>query len=377
MKSFIALVTSLLLSATLFAADEWKATYEKGVAAAANRQWDDAISTMQKTIAANSKEDADAHIGAAALPYIPYYWLGIALLNDGDTAGAIDALRSSVAQGEVQKTSYYASLQNALNIAQAQKGRSQKEVRDTKKADEAISRAMMRQIEASAAGAAGDDSYRVASEKLRIAFESRKTGTPPAVLQATQAATEAAALFTTATQAAKERRQKAAVVPTPVTTTAAVKEPVTTPNTNPQPPVVTPSKRPVIENRPPPVVPTPTEETPTTKPPEPVTQPPVAQPATFPQPLASAYRELLNGRFDRAEELTDYYLRSNARSADGFMLRGCTRYIRGVLKNDKEQIALAADDFRAALRIRPSSTIDGRLFSPKLVAFFEDIRNGR
>lgn len=93
--------------------------------------------------------------------------------------------------------------------------------------------------------------------------------------------------------------------------------------------------------------------------------------------LQRAYVQLARGDVAAAEKLTSTLLASQPKLFEAYMLRGCARYTQAMLLNRKDLEAAAAEDFRAALAIRPHATLDPQSFSPKLVAFFKEIQRHR
>lgn len=93
--------------------------------------------------------------------------------------------------------------------------------------------------------------------------------------------------------------------------------------------------------------------------------------------LQRAYVQLARGDVAAAEKLTSTILAGQPKLFEAYMLRGCARYTQAMLLNRKDLEAAAADDFRAALAIRPKATLDPQTFSPKLVAFFKEIQRHR
>ncbi len=64
-------------------------------------------------------------------------------------------------------------------------------------------------------------------------------------------------------------------------------------------------------------------------------------------------------------------------SGHAYLLRGCTRYTRAMLSPSPDAgLAAARDDFRTALKLDRELQLDSDLFSPKLIAFFEEVRRG-
>ena len=70
-------------------------------------------------------------------------------------------------------------------------------------------------------------------------------------------------------------------------------------------------------------------------------------------------------------ELLSQVLATNA-SAEAYLLRGCARYTEAMLTRGK--LDAATEDFRAALELNPALRLDRSAFSPKLVAFFDQLR---
>ena len=388
----VALIAFLFaLTSQLVAGDSWSSLYVKGVAAADKKEWATTADTMQRAIALNAKEDANARLGSQRnLPYVPYYYLGISRIALGDAARGIEALKTSESQGAVQKTIYYADLRQSLTRAESSRSGVSKESSEAKAAaDQAFTKAMSRQLEATASGASRQETFRRAAQKLTDAFDAKKSGSVSGYQLAAQLANEASDLFSTATAEAKKRRGTGALIaqePPPVKSEPL---PTTLTKTTPPPP-------------PPPVMITNVPTTTTTS--APVTATSVATnpeaakttsasraaqlastlPLTQTNPSAAtryeviaAFRSFRGGRFEDAEAALTRLLQHEPRSADAFMLRACTRYTRSLLADDRGLADRAASDFRSALAIRPSSTLDPIVFSPKLIAFFESVKGSK
>ena len=93
--------------------------------------------------------------------------------------------------------------------------------------------------------------------------------------------------------------------------------------------------------------------------------------------LRSAYRSFASGDLASAEQLLTRIL-SQTSSAEAYLLRGCARYTRAMLSRAPDALlAEAARDFKAALAQNRGLRLDANTFSPKLVAFFEQVRQGR
>lgn len=121
--------------------------------------------------------------------------------------------------------------------------------------------------------------------------------------------------------------------------------------------------------------------------PKPVEPPPLTstQPAPVPVPvtidtrpeLEAGYRAFAGGDFTASETMLTNAIAKSA-TAEAYMLRGCTRYTRAILSRTPDALlAAAAEDFRAALRMNAALRLGGGAFSPKLVAFFEELRRSQ
>jgi tetratricopeptide (TPR) repeat protein len=111
-------------------------------------------------------------------------------------------------------------------------------------------------------------------------------------------------------------------------------------------------------------------------PPEPLTQGGPEARSTPPE-LESAYRAFAAGNLDAAEQLLTTLL-DRKPTAEAYVLRGCARYTRAMLSRAPSAVLNeAASDFKAALSQNANLRLDTNAFSPKLVAFFEQVRNGR
>jgi hypothetical protein len=90
--------------------------------------------------------------------------------------------------------------------------------------------------------------------------------------------------------------------------------------------------------------------------------------------LESAYRAFASGNFTVSEDLLTKIL-TRTQSSEAYLLRGCTRYTRAMLSAKPADLLVGARlDFREALKINASLRLNDRSFSPKLVAFFENVR---
>jgi hypothetical protein len=104
---------------------------------------------------------------------------------------------------------------------------------------------------------------------------------------------------------------------------------------------------------------------------------PVEIPAADPTAgeLESAYRAYAAGDFASSDHILTNVLSAKP-SAEAYLLRGCSRYTQAMLSRDGNALmASAASDIQAALRIKPSLRLDRGTWSPKLIAFFEQVKS--
>jgi tetratricopeptide (TPR) repeat protein len=387
-----ALIIVLLLALDASAAEKFLENYNKGVEAVNARRYAEAIPLLSKAIAERPTEGTELKVSLTVVAaYTPHFWLGIAKFNVGDVDGALREWRISEEQGAIAKTPYYSRLKDWVARAQTEKQlQAEKAASGAKKnADAAIRRAVELQGNALSAGGDRTEAYRDAQRKLQDALARfRQAGTNSAAYESVaQTAEQAAQSFGAAAEEGKRIRAAAAnrpkpaqvqppkplevVVPfddePPVKKPEPVKpEPVVTQTTAPPPPKPTPVIT-IEKPKPAPVTPT-TTTAPTT------TAAPVAAPKVDVTP---AYRAFAMGDLTTAENLLNAII-ARSSAAEAFLLRGCVRYTRAMLSRTPDPLLLAAaDDFRAALDRNRALRLDRRVFSPKLVERFEQVRRGR
>ena len=90
--------------------------------------------------------------------------------------------------------------------------------------------------------------------------------------------------------------------------------------------------------------------------------------------LESAYRAFAAGDLAVSERQLSRML-ATRESAEAYLLRGCTRYTHAMLSRDRDALlGGAASDFRSALKLNRSLKLERSSFSPKLIAYFEQLR---
>jgi hypothetical protein len=99
---------------------------------------------------------------------------------------------------------------------------------------------------------------------------------------------------------------------------------------------------------------------------------PLPVPAPGVSPIEPAWRAFAAGDLGRADTLLSALIAASP-TADAYMLRGCTRWTRATLVRHGD-VSAAESDFRAALKLNQVLGLDPATFSPKLVAFFEQVR---
>jgi hypothetical protein len=396
-RRIIAFLVAVLLFATpLFAAtkaaEKWYEAYERGVAAVNTRNYRVGAEALQKAISEMPTEALNARTRKELITYVPHFWLGIAKFNLDDVEGALREWRISEDQGVVAKTEYYARMQDWVGRAQTERQRKAQTAASVPKkaADEAISAALQMQLEALSSGGDRSEKYLAAQRKLTEARgQFQKAGTDVnAYRVAAQTAEQAASLFKTAADDGRKSKAARAAAPPPVKKTPAVQVAAVVP-----PPLKLPDAQPIA-----PPVATSTAETVLTeaeatkriaeqeakrkkieesKKPLPATA--VVDVTPMPRvearpDLRPAFRAFAAGNLHSSEQLLTGILASQP-AAEAFLLRGCARYTRAMLSRKPDVLLLAAtDDFRAALERNRALRLDRNAFSPKLIAFFEQVR---
>ena len=386
------LIVLLLLAANAFAAEpKWLENYNKGVAAVNAARYAEAVPLLSKAIAERPAEGTELKVSLTVVAaYTPHFWLGIAKFNTGDVDAALREWRISEEQGAIARTPYYSRLKDWVARAQTEKQlQAEKAASGPKKAaNAAIGRALQVQLDAAAAGGDRTEAYRDAQRKLQDAqARFRQAGTNSAAYESVaQAAEQAAQNFSAAAEegkrikaAAANRPKPAQVQPTPVPVQPVQPKPTEfevpfDDQPKPAPPVktetVAPSPRqpPTANRQPPTIVPTPEQPKP---------QVIVEQPKPVKVDVTPAYRAFAMGDLAAAERLLNRMLAANP-AAEAYLLRGCVRYTKAMLSRTPDALLLAAtDDFRAALQRNRALRLDRRVFSPKLVAHFEQVRGRR
>jgi hypothetical protein len=370
----------LLLALPLAAAEKWYEAYDRGVAAVNSRNYKAAAEALQRAVAEMPNEATGLRARNALITYVPHFWLGIAKFNLGDVDGALREWRTSEEQGVLARTDYYARMKDWVARAHVEKQRNAADAASGSKkaADSAISKALEMQLDALSAGGDRAESYLAAQRKLQEArSQFQKGGTDVAAYRAAeQTAQQAKALFSAAAEEGKKiRAARAAVPPKPaVKKQSPAPAPVQQAQVIALPPVVVQQAPPVVKKEPVPVpVPVVTEAEVTKQ----IAKQEERRKELERPDLRPAYHAFAKGDLAGAERLLSNIV-ARQPAAEAFLLRGCARYTRAMLARDGGALLnAAANDFRAALAKDRALRLDDRAFSPKLVAFFEDLRKQR
>ncbi len=93
----------------------YRDTYKRAIDAKNRRRWTDARKLFEETLAQNSVESTE-RISISGFgnyePYVPRYYLGLALSNLGDCPGALENWQKSEADGVVTQTNLYSTLRS-------------------------------------------------------------------------------------------------------------------------------------------------------------------------------------------------------------------------------------------------------------------------
>jgi hypothetical protein len=305
----LALALMLLTAMPALAAEQWWEAYNRGVKAINSRDHKTGAAALEKAISSMPTEATNVRQGSTNVYmqiYVPHFYLGIAKFNLGDTDGALREWAVSEEHGVVQKSQYYSSLKDWVARAQTEKVRIAESAASESKraADAALSRALVSQSDALAAGGDRTDKYREASRKYQEATAQRKSaGTDVKAFQrVADTASQARELFAAAAEEGKRIRAARNVpppqpqpvvqqpVPQPVQRPA---EAAVTFDAEPKPAVVRPQPQPPVTQ----TTPLPTVES--------------SALATTRVALQNYRRELLSARGSQSTELREYVTRAS------------------------------------------------------------------
>jgi hypothetical protein len=103
-------------------AGNYKETYRKAIEAKNQKRWQQAVTLFETAIKQNGTESTE-RINIAGFgnvePYVPHYYLGVALKNLNNCTAAMDEWNVSLDQGAIRKTNLFKSLQeNVVTCAE-------------------------------------------------------------------------------------------------------------------------------------------------------------------------------------------------------------------------------------------------------------------
>ncbi len=429
------LLLLLLAAGPLSGADDHIDHYKRGLDAAAAQNWAAVKSSMETAIGMKPLAQKRVRWKNESFPYIPHYYLGVALLQLGDVDGALEAFEVSKSQGVVQETQYWADQRRFEATAQQEKGRSAREATtDIRKlAQTAINNATIAKAGAVGAGADRTEDFQKASRLLADAADAfDRAGVDSDAYQSVAAtAGEAKALFETA-QKNVRARPPARPVTRPVIDPAKVAEearlakeledlraevraklsdlngrledaeekyeddpefqtyvlnsrsqaeqweamlPATTEPAALQ--RISQSATSSIEDLAQQTAALRAAAAAKAEPPPAVVpdKPATAEAVTKTNAeLKSAWTAFVKGDLDTCERIANHIVESRVGSADAYMLRAVASYTKAMSLEREDLLDRAAADFAAAVRLNPGAKMDKRHFSPKLVSFFEQIK---
>ncbi len=303
----------------------------------------EAAAALEAAIAERPQEQARARlVGAIPEPYLPFHRLGVVRYELHDCPQALAAFERSAAQGVA------VGLPDAVAEATAR----QRDCGDLRDAAGTLAAAR-----AAAAGAPAGGETAAAVAAL-LDESSRDLATARASWDF------AAARRALASAVASRRIVEESAEPSPTAPPATVPDPAS-------PPVGAPSQ--------PPSAP---DELPATRAPAQasVAEPSAtATPPSLPASVRAAVEAYFAGSYSAAVELLDVQLRKSlADDATRFLahlMRGASRYALYLLGGESETTLRdrAAEDLRAAQRLRPAFRPGEREFSPRLVEFYEGL----
>jgi hypothetical protein len=110
-RRVLALVCLAMACAATLAAADPKESYRKGIEAVDQGQWPAVVRFMREAVAQQSAEGERVKLyGVRIVPYLPHFYLGLALSQTGSCEEALTQWQESESQGEVQKTVHYKAL---------------------------------------------------------------------------------------------------------------------------------------------------------------------------------------------------------------------------------------------------------------------------
>jgi hypothetical protein len=435
----LAVVLLVLACIPARAAEEgWGDVYEKAQAAADRRDWPATRDLMQRAIALKPGEQNPAIYKKKSFVYVPHFWLGIALFQLGDIDGAAREFATSETQGVVRNTMYFAQLNGWKAKVQEEKvKRAQRDASDVRKAaDTAIADATIKQGEAMMVpGGDRTDDFQKGRKFLDEAIKGYdKAGTDQAAYKkVAENAERAKAMFESAAKSARAAQQRPVTRP-PVTPPRP--DPAKLAEEQKQKELTDArvsvsvkldafdsklneaeegfrndrSLQSFVQNARSQaeqwsaMVAAATEPADVQKVGQSVAmaeeqlsqklamaRAAKAQPAAVEMPVATsataleeirtelrrAWSAFSTGTFAQCESITTALISSKRGTDEAYAIRGIARYTEAMTKSDDAMLDKATSDFATALKLNPKLRFDKNRLSPKLVAYFDEIRKSR
>jgi hypothetical protein len=390
-RACIIAVVCCTLAAVVYA--DYRDAFRRGVQGFRQSRWPVVIGAMKEALAErgdNPRERINISGFGDIVPYVPSFYLGVALYRTGDCSGALSAWNALEASGiDPPDRGLYAKARKECEarVAAAKPSTPTPPAKPAGPDPAAVNAAA--QTAEAAIGRAQDADSRLTSfandSVLRLAWGSESNLGPaaqrardtlgrarseldagrrePSLQRLQEAANLAAAAtqaFDAVRQAAENRRAQLAVPPP-------IKEdkPAANPGTTATPPKPGPTVTPPRPEPPPPTTPTTTPATPS------------AQPFTPPAPLAQAARLFFSARYqEAAASLSVLRYDSGLAAGHAALLRAATQYSLYLIGGEKDTklVEQARQSIREVRRVAPALQPDPRAFSPRFVAFFNQTR---
>ena len=113
-------LAAALLAALLGAAAaraDYRETFRQGIVAVDNQDWPEVARLMRSAAAEQTKEGESVRIyGTRFLPYLPHFYLGLALFRQKDCEGALAQWKESEDQGAVKGTARWNALTHDRDV---------------------------------------------------------------------------------------------------------------------------------------------------------------------------------------------------------------------------------------------------------------------
>jgi hypothetical protein len=103
---------ALLVCLTASVSADYRDTFRKAIQARNRGRWADVVRYLREAIAEQPRETGERIniSGMDFVPYLPHYFLGLALFRGGDCSGALQAFAQSESDGTIRRTSQFDDL---------------------------------------------------------------------------------------------------------------------------------------------------------------------------------------------------------------------------------------------------------------------------